>query len=268
MNRLSVHWIVAALVAGLLVGLATSGGAVCQAADRMLAHDVYFTLKDKSPQAKEKLVVACKKYLSGHPGTVWFAAGPLAEEFEREVNDRGFDVALHVVFVDKAAHDQYQTSERHLKFIAENKDSFEKVRVFDSYLDVTDHGATAPAAESPKPAEPKPEEPKPAGRVSLPDAAAGFAGMIQGEVVKKGQGEFLLRVERVTQVWRHSKAKEPNSLVGKLIAVEGSREGLIGRFIASLKVGEQVTLDVAHKGPGQSLTIVELTAEQRGRGEK
>ena len=30
----------------------------------MLAHNVYFSLNDKSPAAKKKLVKACKKYLA------------------------------------------------------------------------------------------------------------------------------------------------------------------------------------------------------------
>ncbi len=111
---------------------------------------VYFTLKDKSPQAKAKLLAACKKYLSGHPGTVWFAAGARAEEFARDVNDAAFDVALHVVFKDKAAHDVYQVAEKHLKFIQENKDSWEKVRVFDSYLDISSHEEISVAAEPAK----------------------------------------------------------------------------------------------------------------------
>jgi hypothetical protein len=101
----------------------------------MLAHDVYFSLKVNSPQAKEKLIAACKKHLTDHPGTVWFAVGPLAEEMKRDVNDRGFDVALHLVFKSKADHDQYAKSERHQTFIKENKDNWKKVRVFDSYVE-------------------------------------------------------------------------------------------------------------------------------------
>ena len=101
----------------------------------MLSHDVYFALKDNSPQAKEKLIAACKKYLTEHPGAVRFAVGPLADEMKREVNDRDFDVALHLVFKNKAAHDQYAKAERHLKFIEENKGNWKKVRVFDSYLE-------------------------------------------------------------------------------------------------------------------------------------
>ena len=104
-------------------------------AQPMLSHDVYFSLKDNSPQAKERLITACKKYLTDHPGTVWFAVGLLAEEMKRDVNDRDFDVALHLVFKNKAAHDQYSRAERHQKFIEENKDNWKRVRVFDSYVE-------------------------------------------------------------------------------------------------------------------------------------
>ena len=100
----------------------------------MLAHMVFFTLKDRTPQNREKLVAACRKYLNDHPGTIYFSAGARAEEFDREINDREFDVALHVVFQDKASHDRYQDAPRHLDFISENKDSWAKVRVFDSYV--------------------------------------------------------------------------------------------------------------------------------------
>ena len=120
------------LTVALIVAFA---GISAQAEEKKLAHDVYFSLKDNSPQAKEKLIVACKKYLTDHPGAVWFAVGPMADEMKRDVNDRDFDVALHLVFKSKAAHDQYSKAERHMKFIEENKDNWKKVRVFDSYLE-------------------------------------------------------------------------------------------------------------------------------------
>ena len=100
----------------------------------MLAHNVYFALKDNSAETRKKLVDACKKYLSSHPGEVFFAAGTRAEDLTREVNDRDFDVSLHIVFKDKAAHDKYQEDKRHKQFIAENKDNWKKVRVFDSVV--------------------------------------------------------------------------------------------------------------------------------------
>ncbi len=99
-----------------------------------ICHMVYFTLKDNSADARQKLVAACKKYLGDHEGTVYFSAGVIGDDFKREVNDRDFDVALHLVFKDKAAHDKYQEHPRHLKFIEENKDNWKKVRVFDAVV--------------------------------------------------------------------------------------------------------------------------------------
>lgn len=104
------------------------------AAESLLAHNVYFSLRDRSPEAVARLVAACKKYLSGHPGTVLFAAGTLEPELARPVNDRDFDVALHVVFASRAAHDDYQKSPRHQQFIEENRDNWARVRVFDSLV--------------------------------------------------------------------------------------------------------------------------------------
>jgi hypothetical protein len=101
----------------------------------MLAHNVYFALHDNSPAAKAKLISACKQHLTGHPGTVFFACGTLAEALKREVNARDFDVALHIIFTDQAAHDLYQAAARHEHFIAENKSNWKAVRVFDSVVE-------------------------------------------------------------------------------------------------------------------------------------
>jgi hypothetical protein len=105
-----------------------------EAAGPLLAHNVYFSLKDNAAPAKKLMVEACRKYLAKHPGEVFFAAGTLAEDLERPVNDRDFDVALHIVFKSKADHDKYQEDPRHLQFIAENKGNWKKVRVFDSVV--------------------------------------------------------------------------------------------------------------------------------------
>jgi hypothetical protein len=118
-------------IADLLVA-GVSAVAQDKAAGPMVVHSVYFSLKDNTPEAKKKLVESCKKYLTKHEGEVYFAAGTLAEEFDRPVNDRDFDVALLIIFKDKAAHDKYQEADRHQKFIDENKDNWKKVRVFDA----------------------------------------------------------------------------------------------------------------------------------------
>jgi hypothetical protein len=119
------------------LSLALTPSAPAAEASRALAHDVYFTLRDASPEAKQKLVDACRLYLTGHEGTVFFAAGVRAEEMAREVNDRGFDVGLHVYFRDKAAHDAYQDHPRHQRFIAEMSANWKAVRVFDSWVETT-----------------------------------------------------------------------------------------------------------------------------------
>ena len=118
-----------------VVGWQMGGNTLAQPkAGPMLSHDVYFSLKDNSPAAKKRLIDACQKYLTGHEGEVFFGAGELCGELKREVNDVGFDVALHIVFKDMAAHDKYQVAKRHDQFIAENKANWSKVRVFDSYI--------------------------------------------------------------------------------------------------------------------------------------
>jgi hypothetical protein len=98
----------------------------------LLIHNVYFTLHDNSAAARERLREACRKYLTGHPGTVFFACAVLADELRRPVNDREFDVGLHIIFESQAAHDRYQEAPRHLQFIEENRANWKKVRVFDT----------------------------------------------------------------------------------------------------------------------------------------
>jgi hypothetical protein len=105
------------------------------AVEPMLAHSVYFKLIDHSAEARQHLVEACRKYLSGHTGTVCFAAGILADDLAWDVSDRDFDVALHLVFRNRAAHDQYQDSDRHLKFIQENEGNWKQIRAFDAYVE-------------------------------------------------------------------------------------------------------------------------------------
>lgn len=100
----------------------------------MLMHGVYFTLKDRSDEARKAFVGLCQEHLSGHDGTVYFAVGGRGEEFGREVNDQEFDVALYVAFESKAAHDKYQEHPRHHAFIEQGKERWAKVRVFDAYL--------------------------------------------------------------------------------------------------------------------------------------
>lgn len=124
----------------LVFGAAMTTGGILRSAEKtkaepQLAHSVFFTLKDGSPEAREKFVAACQKHLTGHEGTVSFSLGIIADDVnEPGVSVRDFDVSLLVVFESKAAEAKYLVNARHLLFVAENKDFFAKVRVFDSYL--------------------------------------------------------------------------------------------------------------------------------------
>ena len=124
-------------------GLVPADAKADQGASMMLAHNVFFTLNDNSPEARQKLVAACEKYLTDHPGTVFFACGTVAD-LDRPVNQRDFDVGLHMVFKDRKAHDDYQAAPRHKQFIEENRSNWKLVRVFDT--DVRGSGSSGPAA--------------------------------------------------------------------------------------------------------------------------
>jgi len=99
-----------------------------------LAHNVFFKLKDPTPAGVDALVAACHKYLNVQPGIVFFAAGKLCDDLTRPVNDLDWHVGLHLVFDGKGSHDAYQTDATHNQFIDENKPTWDKVRVFDSYV--------------------------------------------------------------------------------------------------------------------------------------
>ena len=99
----------------------------------MLCHSVFFTLRDRSDAARQALVESCREKLTGHPGTVAFHVGILAD-YDRQVNDRDFDVAIHIVFESHDAHDAYQSSPRHSEFVADHATTWAKVRVFDADL--------------------------------------------------------------------------------------------------------------------------------------
>jgi hypothetical protein len=132
------------LLGGLLAAVAValagslSVGATGAGEGPQVAHTVFFKLKDSSGGSRAKLVATCKLLLTGHEGT-------LAGDLNGPYNDPNYDVSLHLVFVNKAALDKYHAHPRHQKFVDENKENFEKIRVFDSYL--------SPAPPAPRSAE-------------------------------------------------------------------------------------------------------------------
>ncbi len=98
-----------------------------------LAHHVFFTLADRTESARQSLIDACNGYLNDHEGVVDFSVGVREPGLNRPVN-MDYDVSLHVIFADRKSHDMYQTAPRHLEFIAQQKENWAEVRVFDSNL--------------------------------------------------------------------------------------------------------------------------------------
>ncbi|MGL4464413.1 MAG: Dabb family protein [Planctomycetia bacterium] len=127
--------VLAAGVGGFSATRPGSEAAAAVKAEPKLVHNVYFTTVDDSPETVAKLVDTCNKHLAGIPGIVSFSAGPRAADLKREVNDVDFNVGLHVVFENRAAHDVYQDHADHLKFIEAGKPLWKKVRVFDALVE-------------------------------------------------------------------------------------------------------------------------------------
>jgi hypothetical protein len=137
-------------LAGILVGvspsLAQKETSKAVPTPTGVCHLVFFTLNDNSADAQTKLVDACAKYLSKHKGILSFSAGVRVADIKGDFNDGGYDVALNIVFADKASHDAYQDAADHKTFIEENKANWKKVRVFDFAY----HGGKQPTAPESK----------------------------------------------------------------------------------------------------------------------
>jgi len=101
--------------------------------NRKLVHSVFFTLKDKSDDAVGTLIDDCYSYLEESEGIIYFSAGNLVSEHDREVNVKDYQVGLQIVFSNKSSHDKYQKSEKHNIFVERNNKNWAKVRVFDTY---------------------------------------------------------------------------------------------------------------------------------------
>lgn len=107
--------------------------------DPPIHHDIYITLKDRSSGAVQRQLGLGKEYLADHPGELSFSATVLAQNLIRGkqvpylVNEDDFDVAFHMVFSSRLAHDEYLASDARVKhFIPESNPNWVKVRVFDS----------------------------------------------------------------------------------------------------------------------------------------
>ena len=82
----------------------------------MFSHVVVFWTDPAKADAVEELVAGAEKYLRDIPGTLMFHVGRMVGS-ERPVVDQSYQVALNLVFPDKATQDEYQVHPLHLEFI-------------------------------------------------------------------------------------------------------------------------------------------------------
>ena len=131
MKATLIRWSVPALVTLCVLG---ANAMPAQDDGKELAHMVFFTLKDRSEESRQRFVDSCHGHLADIEGSTYFSVGTIAEDVEEPVSVKDFDVALHVVFRDKATKEAYLVHPQHVRFVEENRPHFAKVRVFDSYL--------------------------------------------------------------------------------------------------------------------------------------
>jgi hypothetical protein len=81
----------------------------------MFSHVVIFWADPGRPQAAEELLAGIEKYLRPIPGALHFHAGKMAAS-HRAVVDQTYQVALHILFPNKKAQDDYQAHPLHLEF--------------------------------------------------------------------------------------------------------------------------------------------------------
>ncbi len=82
----------------------------------MFSHVVIFWTDPAQPKAADELVAGADKYLRGIPGTLHYHCGRMVGS-HRPVVDQSYQVALNLVFADKAAQDAYQVHPSHVEFV-------------------------------------------------------------------------------------------------------------------------------------------------------
>lgn len=96
----------------------------------MFSHVVIFWTDPANSRATDQLIAGCHEYLRPIPGVIQFHVGKMVGS-HREVVDQTYQVALNLIFPDKAAQDAYQIHPRHLEFVEKNRQYWKRVVVYD-----------------------------------------------------------------------------------------------------------------------------------------
>lgn len=97
----------------------------------MIAHNVYFWLKDEENLEQFTAGLDSLKSISLAKGVQW---GVPAKMAARPVLDSSYSYHLTMTFDTMADHDAYQVHDTHTSFISANKEKWEKVIVLDSEI--------------------------------------------------------------------------------------------------------------------------------------
>lgn len=84
----------------------------------MFSHVVIFWARPELEDGTELLLAGCEKYLKPIPGVLHYHAGRMVPS-HRPVVEQTYQVALNLVFADKAAQDAYQVHPSHVAFVEE-----------------------------------------------------------------------------------------------------------------------------------------------------
>ena len=83
------------------------------------------------PGAADELLAGANHYLKNIPGVVHFHVGRMSPS-PRSVVDQSYQVALNLLFPDKAAEQAYQVHPQHLEFVEKVfKPTCKKVLIYD-----------------------------------------------------------------------------------------------------------------------------------------
>ncbi len=99
----------------------------------MLVHTVFFYLKPGlTPAQCEEFRRDGLESLRPISSLVAYYVGRPATTPPRAVVDASYDFAITCVFADLAAHDAYQADPLHLAFVAQFKDRWQRVQIYDA----------------------------------------------------------------------------------------------------------------------------------------
>ena len=99
--------------------------------DNRYIHHVFFWLKDPgNTKVREKFEMELKKLVTIE--TIIESHLGIPAMTEREIVDKSYSYSLFIAFRNKEGHDIYQVHPKHLDFVKECEDLWEKVIIFDS----------------------------------------------------------------------------------------------------------------------------------------